>query len=253
MPEVVGRLRTPRLAAAPTSPATGEMYYDTATNKLYWWNGTTWIPASSSEGDLPVRIGQYEVNNQITNLNTVTVTGWGYAATAATGNPVGNYAHVFTLVYGGGIESRQWARNFYNDAEFTRRRDGAGTWSAWQQLTENTYDSLHAWNNLALQGTWASYGGIWGDARFRKAPDGLVTLQGLLSGGSASVIANLPPGYRPGQRLAFLTPISGNAPYGLSYVRLDLEANGNLSLLNAGVESNMSWVSLAGVTYYADQ
>jgi hypothetical protein len=46
MPEIVGRLRTPRLAGAPASPVVGEVYYDTTTNILYWWNGTTWISAS---------------------------------------------------------------------------------------------------------------------------------------------------------------------------------------------------------------
>ena len=43
MPEILGRLRTPRLPAAPASPVVGEMYYDTGTNGLYWWNATAWI------------------------------------------------------------------------------------------------------------------------------------------------------------------------------------------------------------------
>jgi hypothetical protein len=46
MPEIVGRLRTPRLASAPAAPVVGEMYYDTTTNILYWWNGTAWTSAS---------------------------------------------------------------------------------------------------------------------------------------------------------------------------------------------------------------
>lgn len=50
MPEIVGRLRTPRLASAPVSPAVGEMYYNTATNILYWWNGTAWVSASGGAG-----------------------------------------------------------------------------------------------------------------------------------------------------------------------------------------------------------
>lgn len=45
MPEIVGKLITPRLAGAPSSPVTGEVYYNTATNKLYWWNGTAWVAA----------------------------------------------------------------------------------------------------------------------------------------------------------------------------------------------------------------
>ena len=48
MPEIVGRLRPPRLAAAPSSPAVGELYYHTGDNKLYWWNGTAWIDASGA-------------------------------------------------------------------------------------------------------------------------------------------------------------------------------------------------------------
>jgi len=48
MPEIVGRLRTPRLSAAPSSPVVGEMYYDTGANVLYWWNGTGWISASGA-------------------------------------------------------------------------------------------------------------------------------------------------------------------------------------------------------------
>lgn len=50
MPEIVGRLRTPRLPSAPATPIVGEMYYNTATNLLYWWNGTAWVSASGGGG-----------------------------------------------------------------------------------------------------------------------------------------------------------------------------------------------------------
>lgn len=49
MPEFPGRLRTPRLATAPSSPALGEMYFDTVANKLYWWNGA-WVEATGGAG-----------------------------------------------------------------------------------------------------------------------------------------------------------------------------------------------------------
>ena len=45
MPDVVGRLRPPRLAGAPASPAVGELYYNTGNNALYYWNGTAWAGA----------------------------------------------------------------------------------------------------------------------------------------------------------------------------------------------------------------
>ena len=50
MPEVVGRLISPRLAAAPTTPTKGELYFDTSTNKLYWWDGTIWVDATGGGG-----------------------------------------------------------------------------------------------------------------------------------------------------------------------------------------------------------
>ena len=47
MPEVLGRLRPPRLASPPASPAGGEEYYDTGLNQLLYWNGTTWVAGGS--------------------------------------------------------------------------------------------------------------------------------------------------------------------------------------------------------------
>jgi len=71
MPEFKASLRTPRLPSAPTSPITGEMYYDTGTSTLYWWNGTTWISAKGAppifeqpaQPTEPVQIGSLWVDN----------------------------------------------------------------------------------------------------------------------------------------------------------------------------------------------
>jgi hypothetical protein len=71
MPEFKASLRTPRLPSAPVSPIAGEMYYDTGTSTLYWWNGTSWIsskgappiyeqPAQPTE---PIQIGSLWVDN----------------------------------------------------------------------------------------------------------------------------------------------------------------------------------------------
>lgn len=43
MPEFVGTLKPPRLSTPPSSPARGQIYYDTDDDQLYYWNGTTWI------------------------------------------------------------------------------------------------------------------------------------------------------------------------------------------------------------------
>lgn len=48
-------IRNPRahiLASAPGSPVTGQFYYNSADNTLYWWNGTVWKSADGSAGGI---------------------------------------------------------------------------------------------------------------------------------------------------------------------------------------------------------
>lgn len=77
-----GRLRLPNLAAAPSAPAAGEVYYDTAANCLMTFNGSVWIPS----GPAPA-IAVQSVAGQVINSATNTAVTWNAQADGTVTNP----------------------------------------------------------------------------------------------------------------------------------------------------------------------
>ena len=54
-----------KLASAPSNPAEGQLYFNTTDDKLYFYDGTTWVATSGSSG------------SSLTGLTvTLTVAGW---------------------------------------------------------------------------------------------------------------------------------------------------------------------------------
>ena len=43
-------IRGHQLGAAPSSPVTGQLYYNTSDNTLYWFDGTSWQSAKGGTG-----------------------------------------------------------------------------------------------------------------------------------------------------------------------------------------------------------
>jgi Repeat of unknown function (DUF5907) len=46
-------IRAHQLGTAPSSPVTGQLYYNTADNTLYWWDGTAWQSAKGGVSSIP--------------------------------------------------------------------------------------------------------------------------------------------------------------------------------------------------------
>lgn len=45
--------RVQNVSASPSSPVSGQLYYDTDDNILYWWNGSSWVSASGGASGIP--------------------------------------------------------------------------------------------------------------------------------------------------------------------------------------------------------
>src|SRR5215510_10889823 len=46
-------MRAHQLGAAPGSPVTGQLYYNTGDNTLYWWDGSAWVTARGGASSTP--------------------------------------------------------------------------------------------------------------------------------------------------------------------------------------------------------
>lgn len=57
------------LATAPASPVVGQVYYNTAQNKAFVWNGTSWVPWEVSAGNVTGVKGNAEGSYRMGNVN----------------------------------------------------------------------------------------------------------------------------------------------------------------------------------------
>lgn len=75
------------LASAPSSPVEGQVYEDTTAHKLYYYNGSVWVPADGSS----LRLDQIQLPTASVALNNQKITGLG---TPTTGTDASTKAYV---------------------------------------------------------------------------------------------------------------------------------------------------------------
>lgn len=144
----------------------------------------------------------------------------------------------------------------YSPGNVAARGDAAGTYYSIQLMYHpSTYTSWQSFTPAVagnpadgqLGNGWVNYSSGWGPPQYTKAPDNIVSLRGLVSGGtttSGTLIARLPPGYRPKGYLIFYT-----AQYPNTWSRIDVNSNGYI-ISNM---SNSTWTSLDGISFMAEE
>lgn len=110
------------------------------------------------------------------------------------------------------------------------------------------YPSSYAgWTNLALQNGWVTYSTTFNSPQYTKSSDDIVTVKGLIKSGTATngtVIANLPAGYRPKEKLIFSSVANSH------HARIDVSSNGNITVDGGG---DAVWMSLDQISFIAEQ
>jgi Tfp pilus assembly protein PilE len=121
-----------------------------------------------------------------------------------------------------------------------------GSGASWVSFQNMYYpESFTGWTNLG-GGSWV-YHGSYSTPRYTKSSDGIVTLTGIVNGGSytydGGIIGVLPVNFRPASRLLI------HAYSNEKFIRLDIDALGNIRY--TGPDSS-GWVSLDGISFYAN-
>lgn len=105
------------------------------------------------------------------------------------------------------------------------------------------------WTNLALQNSWAFIGNTnHATPQYTKSADGIVTLKGMIkrpTNDDGTVIAQLPPGYRPKEQL-----LTSCVSFG-AFCRIDVKANGEI--FDTLSPNSSGWVSLDNISFIAEQ
>jgi len=106
---------------------------------------------------------------------------------------------------------------------------------------------LDTWHEMSpYLNSWINYGSGFATGAYRKTPDNVVMLRGLIkSGGATSNIFRLPEGYRPGGDSLLFGSISNNA-----IGRVDVQGDG--FIVSNSPPNSTTFLSFNGISFYAE-
>ena len=153
-------------------------------------------------------------------------------------NDVGSAVAHFGVAANGDVGSKGYGNNFHS-LQYMYYPTGRATGTT----------CTTQWCALPLANGWAAYGNGYGVPQYTKSADGIVILKGLLNAAPSpqNVIATLPAGYCPAERLLMAT--ASNAAWArLDIIRL---SNGTCQLApQAG--SSTTWFTVDDIRYIAE-
>lgn len=107
--------------------------------------------------------------------------------------------------------------------------------------------AVTGWTNLTLQNGWVEYSTTFSSPQYKKNADDIVSLKGLVKSGTVAngtVIANLPAGFRPKEKLIFSSVANSH------HARIDVASNGNITIEGSG---DAAWMCLDDISFIAEQ
>ena len=234
MPEFKGRLRTPRLPSAPASPITGEMYYDTTTNILYWWNGTAWTAAAGG-GAMDLRYNGAWAPGTYTDGDIVIYNGVEYMAVRTTTQTPAPWTSGTVQGVPTPVVNGQWLK-------------GAGGIPVWTAINGADIAGYPADQSKALMGdaTWQNVVRVLNNAATYKIQFGGNGSVAFPAGAGTIVSVNLTTPW-PNAHFATFCNVWPLAHWGFSYQSCLVNGLGafNIAVSQTGGAQNMAlnWVS----------
>ena len=118
----------------------------------------------------------------------------------------------------------------------------AGYFEGGVKITGPTELTHNAWVSVTtFLGTWVNYGGQTQTVRYRKTPDGMVEIEGVLTGGSDGALFTLPPDYYSASYQRFAAISSNN-----TLASIIINTSGTVYVSN----SDSTFLSVSGIRYY---